>query len=84
MEDPRLQRRAGREAIYYARAVQKPIPTINAAGVRCEFDAGGVCVAMKPCHGDLRTDPADDCPAPAEPRAWSSPIYVTTVAPTSP
>jgi hypothetical protein len=69
--------RAAREAIYYVRAVQKPEPTINAGGLRCENDARGECVAVKPCHGDLRTALDDDCLAPAEPRAWSSPIFVT-------
>jgi hypothetical protein len=68
--------RARREAIYYVRALQRPVPTINAAGLRCEKDEKGECKAVKPCHGDLRTELADDCQAPAAPRAWSSPIYV--------
>jgi hypothetical protein len=70
-----------REAIYYVRAVEKAVPTINAAGLRCEYNDRNECVAVKPCHGDLRTDLADDCKAPAEQRAWSSPIFV---APTGP
>jgi hypothetical protein len=68
--------RASREAIYYVRAVEKAVPTINAAGLRCEYDANGECVKVNPCHGDLRTPLEDDCLAPAEHRAWSSPIFV--------
>lgn len=68
--------RQTREAIYYVRAVGKAVPTINGAGLRCEYNDTKECVAVKPCYGDLRTDPADDCKAPAEPRAWSSPIFV--------
>jgi hypothetical protein len=65
-----------REAIYYVRAVEKATPTINAAGLRCEYNDRHECIAVKPCHGDLRTELADDCAAPAEQRAWSSPIFV--------
>lgn len=68
--------RATREAIYYVRAVARAAPAINAAGLRCEYNERRECIAVKPCHGDLRTDPADDCKAPVEQRAWSSPIYV--------
>jgi hypothetical protein len=66
----------GREAIYYARAIQEPTPAVNAGGLRCEYDDDGVCVAVDPCYGDYRTDPADDCRSPNEERAWSSPIFV--------
>ncbi len=69
-------KRQGREAIYYVRAVEKATPTINAANLRCEFDAHGRCIAVKPCYGDERTDSKDECLAPAEQRAWSSPIFV--------
>jgi len=72
--------RRAREAIYYVRAVEKAVPTINAGGLRCEYNDRGECVAVKPCHGDLRTDLADDCQAPAEQRAWSSPIFVQPAA----
>lgn len=69
-------RRVGREALYYVRAIQRPSATVNAAGLRCEHDAQGQCIAVKPCFGDNRTPPDDDCQAPAEHRAWSSPIFI--------
>ncbi|HXG28885.1 MAG TPA: DUF3604 domain-containing protein [Nevskiales bacterium] len=65
-----------REAIYYVRAIQKASPTVNADNLRCEYNDQGECINVKPCYGDLRTDKGDDCMAPAEERAWSSPIYV--------
>lgn len=77
-EDPDFAK-LGREAVYYVRAVEKPSPTVNAGRLRCEYDERGECVKVKPCYGDLRTPPSDDCQAPAEERAWSSPIYVRPI-----
>lgn len=74
-EDPDPRRR-GREAVYYVRAIQRASPTINAAGLRCEFDEQGRCIAVRPCYGDRRTKWNDECLAPAEHRAWSSPIFI--------
>ena len=68
-----------REAIYYVRAIEKPVSTINAGGLRCEYNERHECIAVKPCYGDLRTDTQDECKAPAEQRAWSSPIYVDPI-----
>ena len=64
-----------RDALYYVKAIQEAQPTINADPLKCERDAAGKCVKVNLCYGDYRSG-ADDCTAPAEPRAWSSPIYV--------
>jgi hypothetical protein len=71
---------AGRDALYYVRAIQEPGPTINGAGLRCTRDDSGRCVSVSPCYGDPKTDYEDDCLAEAEERAWSSPIYLEFAA----
>jgi len=63
-----------RDIVYYARAYEAPKPGINAGNLRCERDAEGNCTEIHPCPGS--EGDADDCLAPHEPRAWSSPIYV--------
>jgi hypothetical protein len=76
LEDPEFVA-GGRSALYYARAIQEPTPAVNGAGLRCrERDARGVCLAVDPCYGDYRTPASDDCLAPVQERAWSSPIFV--------
>ena len=54
---------------------------VNADNVRCEYDEQGECVKVNPCYGDYRTSSEDDCLAPANQRAWSSPIFVGYDAP---
>ena len=63
-----------RETLYYARAFEAPTPTVNAGGVRCSRDASGHCTSVKLC---AREDPSEDCATVEEPRAWSSPIWVS-------
>jgi hypothetical protein len=67
---------SGREALYYVRAIQEPTLAVNAALLRCVPDGEGGCAEVKPCYGDYRTPAGDDCLAPNEERAWSSPIFV--------
>jgi hypothetical protein len=66
-----------RDALYYVRAIQEPTLAVNAAGLRCSSDETRPCAEVEPCHGDWRTPHDDDCLAPTEERAWSSPIYLT-------
>jgi hypothetical protein len=65
-----------RDAVYYVRALESPSLAINGANLRTEFDAQGNPVRTTPCHGGYRTAPDDDCLAPVQERAWSSPIYL--------
>jgi hypothetical protein len=63
----------GRDALYYARVFEEPELAINAANLRCERDAAGNCTKVNLCG---REDPNEQCLAPREPRAWSSPIFL--------
>ena len=74
-EDPEFVE-GGREAIYYVRAIQETTEMINAENVRCVYDEQGQCIEVNPCYGDYRTEYNEDCLAPAQQRAWSSPIFV--------
>ena len=66
---------AGRDTVYYVRAIEPESPVVNAANLRCERDAAGRCVSLRPCDAN-EVPPEDDCLAPSEQRAWSSPIFV--------
>jgi hypothetical protein len=73
-EDPEYAE-AGRDTAYYVRALQEQTPAINGANYRTELDAAGNAVRTSPCHGSYRTPAGDDCLAPVQERAWSSPIF---------
>jgi len=64
---------AGRGTSYYVRAIEVASPAVGADPLGCRLDAEGRCVELDPCF-DRRDD--DDCLAPSEQRAWSSPIFV--------
>ncbi len=63
----------GRDTVYYVRAIEAPSPAVNADNLRCDRDESGECRSVDLC---LDAGPDDDCLAPTEERAWSSPIYV--------
>jgi len=66
---------AGRDTVYYVRAIEAPAPLIHGDNpLGCRNDESGRCVAIEPCGGNTPED--DDCLSEAEPRAWSSPIYI--------
>ena len=75
-EDPEFSS-AGRETLYYVRAIQEPTLAVNGAGLRCEWNEAGECTRVRPCYADDRTSFEDDCLAEIEERAWSSPIFLT-------
>ncbi len=67
----------GREVVYYVRALQAPTPAVNGDPMRCERDAYGRCIEARGCPAaGPEFDASDDCLAPVEERAWSSPIFV--------
>ena len=78
-EDPEFLA-SGRDAAYYVRALQEPTPAINGANLRTRYDSDGNALSVDPCYAGWRTRDDDDCLAPVQERAWSSPIYVNQQA----
>ncbi len=68
---------AGRDTLYYVRAIEEKSLAVNADLLRCERDGSGKCVRVKPCIGAA---PDDECLAETEERAWSSPIFLEHTA----
>ncbi|MEE2677370.1 MAG: DUF3604 domain-containing protein [Myxococcota bacterium] len=64
---------SGRDALYYARAIEAPSQAVAADPLGCTYDASGRCVSIDPCS---RKPDADECLATTQERAWSSPIFV--------
>ena len=65
---------AGRDALYYVRALEEPSLAQNGRPLSTRFDADGNAVEVTLCSG-ARID-AGGCPASVSERAWSSPIFV--------
>ena len=66
---------SGRDAVYYARAIEAPDQLIHGENpLGCRYDELGRCIEIDPCG--VNTPREDDCLGEAEPRAWSSPIFV--------
>jgi hypothetical protein len=66
---------AGRAALYYARVIQEAEPLIGGDPFGCEYDGEGNCIRRNYCIGERATRD-ENCTAPAEPRAWTSPIFL--------
>ena len=64
-----------RDAVYYVRAIEEPSLKLSADPLGCEFDENGKCIKTQICRTGVHEN-RGDCLAPAENRAWSSPIYV--------
>jgi hypothetical protein len=66
-----------RDALYYARAIEKESKAVNAGNLRCEVDAFGQCKEVNICYGSPIQNPREeDCLGNTQERAWSSPIFV--------
>ncbi|MDE0884920.1 MAG: DUF3604 domain-containing protein [Myxococcota bacterium] len=60
----------GRDALYYARALEEAQPGILGRPLRPQRDESGKVVSVEVCST------GDDCRDPVQERAWSSPIFV--------
>jgi hypothetical protein len=65
----------GRSTLYYARVIQAPELLIVGDPFGCEYDAAGQCIKRNYCVGE-NAQPDMNCRSEAEPRAWTSPIFV--------
>jgi hypothetical protein len=76
-DDPEYPQ-AGRETLYYVRAIQAPSLAVNGNPLNCaQRAADGRCLLSEFCEGTgaVGDGPVADCLAPVGERAWSSPIW---------
>ena len=73
-EDP-AYRESDRPALYYARVIQAAEPLIAGDPFGCEYDEEGNCIRRNYCIG-ANASPDENCLSMAEPRAWTSPIFL--------
>ncbi len=70
--------KAGRDALYYVRAIEAPSPAVGADPLGCSRDESGRCTSVDLCS---QRPADDDCLAETEERAWSSPIFLEAASP---
>ena len=64
-----------RSVLYYARVIQEAEPLIGGDPFGCEYDEQGQCISRNYCIGK-NARPENNCQEFAEPRAWTSPIFL--------
>lgn len=64
-----------RSALYYARVIQEKQPLVVGDPFGCEYDDAGRCIKRNYCIGE-NAMPDMNCISEAEPRAWTSPIFL--------
>jgi hypothetical protein len=64
-----------RNTLYYARVIQEPQLLIAGDPFGCEYNADGECIKRNYCVGE-NAKPDMNCLSEAEPRAWTSPIFL--------
>lgn len=77
-EDPQYDQQR-RPALYYARIIQEKEALIAGDPFGCERDEDGQCISYSYCVGSSAT-PDNNCKGEAEPRAWTSPIFLEPAA----
>jgi hypothetical protein len=65
---------SGRDALYYARALEAPSAALNGRPLETQLDADGNAISIAPCT--LERIDAGGCPGQVSERAWSSPIFI--------
>jgi hypothetical protein len=73
-EDPDYEKNK-RSTLYYARVIQESEPLIVGDPFGCDYNDKGECITRNYCIGE-NAAPNMNCLSEAEPRAWTSPIFV--------